>query len=39
MSEDSQDKELTTEFFKRKGIEARPFSKTSGMPNPDFELI
>jgi hypothetical protein len=38
MPEDSQDKQLIIEFFKRKGIEARPFSKTSDMSNPDFEI-
>jgi hypothetical protein len=38
MPEDSQDKQLTIEFFKRKGIEARPFLKTSDMSNPDFEI-
>ena len=38
MPEDSQDKQLIIEFFKRKGIEARSFSNTSGIPNPDFEL-
>jgi len=38
MPEDSQDKQLIIEFFKKKGIEARSFSKTSDMSNPDFEL-
>jgi len=38
MPEDSQDKQLTIEFFKKKGIEARLFSKNSDMSNPDFKL-
>lgn len=38
MPEDSQDKQLTIEYFKKKGIEARLFPKTSDMPNPDLKL-
>jgi hypothetical protein len=38
MPEDSHDRKLIIEFFKRKGMQARPFSKTSDMPNPDFEI-
>jgi len=39
MPEDSYDKQLTIEYFKTKGIEARLYPKTSGMhKNPDFKL-
>jgi len=38
MPEDRQDKQLTIEYFKEKGIEARLFPKTSDMLNPDFKL-
>ena len=38
MPEDSQDKQLTIEYFKKKGIEARLFLKTSDISIPDFKL-
>ena len=38
MPEDSQDKQSAIKYFEKKGIEARPFTKTSAMPNPDLKL-
>jgi hypothetical protein len=37
MPEDSHDKGLTIEYFRKKGIEARLFAKSPGMP--DFKLF
>ena len=38
MPEDSHDKRLAVKYFRRKGIEACIFPRTSDMPNPDFRL-
>lgn len=38
MPEDSRDKRLTIEYFRKKGIEAHLFPEISGISNPDFEL-
>lgn len=38
MPEDTQDKQLVIKYFEKKGMEARPFPKTSAAPNPDFKV-
>jgi hypothetical protein len=38
MPEDTQDKQLVIKYFEKKGMDARPFPKTSAVPNPDFKV-